>query len=61
MSLLDMPLPGRVAGRIVGHGWNAGIDQYRGVICEARASGESVASLARRYGVTPQRIYQVLK
>lgn len=56
-----MPLPGRIAGRIVGHGWNTGIDQYRQVICDARAGGESVRSLARRYGVTPQRIYQVLK
>lgn len=61
MSLLDMPLPGRVVGRIVGHGWNAGVDQYREVISAARAGGESVESLARRYGVTPQRIYQVLK
>lgn len=59
MSLLDMPLPARVPGRIIGRVW--GIDQFREQIRTERAGGESVASIAQRYGVTPQRVYQVLK
>lgn len=59
MSLLDMPLPGRVPGRIVGRVW--GLDEYREWIRHARMEGESVESIAKRWNVTPQRIYQVLK
>lgn len=54
-----MPLPARVPGRIIGRVW--GIDQFREQIRTERAGGESVASIAQRYGVTPQRVYQVLK
>lgn len=55
-----MPLPGRKVGRLIARGW-VGMDQYRDAIVAAREGGDSVASIAKRLNVTPQRIYQVLK
>lgn len=60
MKLLDMPHPAKVPGRVVFRGWRM-VSEYREQVRYAVESGESVESVAGRFNVTPQRIYQVLK
>lgn len=60
MSLLDMPLPSPVRGRLVSRGWRV-VAEYRPWIRAAREGGESIGSLAERFNCTPQNIHRVLK
>lgn len=63
MSLLDTPVAPKESGcrRLVRQMSRSGVAHAYAEIRAAHAEGESAVSIARRYGVTRERIYQIVR